>query len=46
MKEFRNELPMPSIKKTPGDFEEAQFDFKEFLQLKIQEEVYIYVKLQ
>jgi len=30
---------MPSLKKTPGDFEGAQFDFKELLQLKIKEEV-------
>ena len=32
---------MPTIKKTPGDFEGAHFDFKELLELQIKEEVTI-----
>lgn len=41
VKGFRNDLPVPAIKKTPGDFEGAQFDFNEVLKLKAEEEVCI-----
>ncbi|XP_065895016.1 uncharacterized protein [Dysidea avara] len=42
IKQYRADLPIPQIKKTPGEFEGAQFDFKDLLEIRLEEEVMRY----
>ena len=37
--DFKRHMKIPEIKKTPGDFDGAQFDFEELLHLVATEEV-------
>ncbi|XP_065908438.1 uncharacterized protein [Dysidea avara] len=42
IKKYRRDLPLPTITKTPGDFEGTQFKLKDLLDLLLQEEVMRY----